>query len=108
MGSTNQTRLPADACASRDVFHALLPWQGMVKLYKGSIFVITETQFGISKSGYVTIKLHGTSTCGCNNNAIFSGSAILAFPAVVACRPRLSDRGKALAVHAKVETWQHC
>ena len=24
-------------------------------------------------SGYVTTKLHGTSTCGCNNNAIFSG-----------------------------------
>ena len=25
------------------VFYARLPWQGMVKLYKGSIFVITET-----------------------------------------------------------------
>ena len=37
----------ADARASRDVFHARLPWQGMVKLYKGSIFVITETQFVI-------------------------------------------------------------
>ena len=24
------------------------------------------------KSGYVTTKLHGTSTCGCNDNAIFS------------------------------------
>ena len=28
------------------------------------------------KSGYVTTKLHGTSTCGCNNNAIFSDRAI--------------------------------
>ena len=46
-GFTNQKRLPADARASRDVFHARLPWQGMVKLYKGSIFVITETQFAI-------------------------------------------------------------
>ena len=26
------------------------------------------------KSGYVTTKLHGTSTCGRNNNAIFSDS----------------------------------
>ena len=26
------------------------------------------------KSGYVTTKLHRTSTCGCNNNAIFSDS----------------------------------
>ena len=43
--STNQKRLAADARASRDVFHARLPWQGMVKLYKVSIFVITETQF---------------------------------------------------------------
>ena len=27
------------------------------------------------KSGYVTTKLHGTSTCGWNNNAIFSDRA---------------------------------
>ena len=29
------------------LFHARLPRQGMVKLYKGSIFVITEAQFAI-------------------------------------------------------------
>ena len=29
------------------------------------------------KSGYVTTKLHGTSTCRCNNNAIFSDRAIV-------------------------------
>ena len=40
------------------------------------------------KSGYVTTKLHGTSTCGCNNNAIFSDRAIFTFPAVVICQPR--------------------
>ena len=34
------------------------------------------------KSGYVTTKLHGTSTCGCNNNAMFSGTAIFTFPTV--------------------------
>ena len=39
------------------------------------------------KSGYVTTKLHGTSTCGCNNNAMFSGRAIFTFPTVVVCRP---------------------
>ena len=61
-----------------------------------------------SKSGYVTTKLQGTSTCGCNNNAIFSDRVIFTFPAVVVCRPRKSDRDKALAVHAKVQTWQHC
>ena len=37
------------------------------------------------KSGYVTTKLHGTSTCGCNNNAMFSGRAIFTFPTVVVC-----------------------
>ena len=31
------------------------------------------------KSGYVTTKLHGTSTCRCNNNAIFSDRAISSF-----------------------------
>ena len=32
------------------------------------------------KSGYVTTKLHGTSTCRRNNNAIFSDRAIFTFP----------------------------
>ena len=40
-----------------------------------------------SKSGYVTTKLHGASTCGCNNNATFSGGAIFTFPTVVVCCP---------------------
>ena len=31
------------------------------------------------RSGYVTTKLHGTSTCRCNNNAIFSDRAIFTF-----------------------------
>ena len=35
------------ATVSRDVFHARHAWQGMVKLYKGGIFVITETQIAI-------------------------------------------------------------
>ena len=39
----------------------------------------------LTKSGYVTTKLHGTSTCGCNNNAMFSGRAIFTFPTVVVC-----------------------
>ena len=40
------------------------------------------------KSVYVTTKLHGTSTCECNNNAIFSDRAIFTFSAVVLGRPR--------------------
>ena len=39
------------------------------------------------KSGYVTTKLHGTSTCRYSNNAIFSDRAIFKFPAVYVCRP---------------------
>ena len=39
--------VPADAVAHRDVFQADLPWKEMVKLNKGSIFIITETQFAI-------------------------------------------------------------
>ena len=38
MDSTNQARLPAVARAHCDVFQADLPWQGMAKLYNGSIF----------------------------------------------------------------------
>ena len=45
--STNQKRLPDNAHAHRDILQAHLPWQGMVKLNKGRIFVITETQFAI-------------------------------------------------------------
>ena len=32
------------------------------------------------RSSYVTTKLYGTSTCGCNNDAIFSDRAIFTFP----------------------------
>ena len=42
-----QMQRPASARAECDVFHARLSWQGMVTLYKGSICVITETQFAI-------------------------------------------------------------
>ena len=31
----------------REVFQARLRWEEMVKLNKGSIFIITETQFAI-------------------------------------------------------------
>ena len=42
----NQSEMfPPNAHAYRDVFQARLPWQEMVKLNKGSIFIITETQF---------------------------------------------------------------
>ena len=51
------------------------------------------------KSGYVTTKLHGTPTCRYSNNAIFSDRAIFNFQ---------SGREEALAVHAKLEIWQHC
>ena len=40
------------------------------------------------KSCCITTKLHVTSTCGCNNNAIISDRAIFMFPTVVVCRPR--------------------
>ena len=33
-----------------------------------------------TKSGYVTTKLHGTSTCRRNNNATFSDGAMFTFP----------------------------
>ena len=45
--TTNRTRLPSNAHAQRDVFQARLPWEEMVRLNKGSIFIITETQFAI-------------------------------------------------------------
>ena len=38
------------------------------------------------KSGYVTTKLHGTFTRGCNNTAMFSGRAMFTFHTVVVCR----------------------
>ena len=37
----------SNAHAHRDVFQARLSWQEMLKLNKGSIFVITEIQFAI-------------------------------------------------------------
>ena len=43
--STNQKQIPADPRVYCDVFDARLQWQGIVNLYKGSIFVIAQTQF---------------------------------------------------------------
>ena len=48
-GLNQSERLPPDARADCHVFHAHLPWKVMVKLCKGSIFVITETQFAIQR-----------------------------------------------------------
>ena len=48
-------------------------------------------------SSYVTTKLYGTSTCGCNNNMIFSKIAILTFPTVDVCR-----------YDARVMSFPHC
>ena len=79
MDSTNQTRLPAVARAHCDVFQAGLPWQGMAKLYKGSICCNHGDTICHPKSGYVTTKLHGTSACGCNNNAMFSAGLFSRF-----------------------------
>ena len=45
----NRFNQSPDARADCDVFHARLPWKVMVKLYKGSIFVITETQFAVQR-----------------------------------------------------------
>ena len=40
------------------------------------------------KSGYVTTKLRGTSTCRRNNNAIFSDRAVFTFPTGAVSQPR--------------------
>ena len=48
-GFTQSERIPANAHAHRDVFQAHLPWQEMTKLNKGSICIITETQFAIQR-----------------------------------------------------------
>ena len=80
---------PAVARAHCDVFQAGLPWQGMAKLYKGQGSIFCHHGYTIChpKSGYVTTKLHGTSKCGCNNNAMFSGRVIFTFPTAVVCWP---------------------
>ena len=58
------------------------------------------------KSGYVTNKLHGTSTRRCNNNAIFSDIAMFTFPAVYVCRQRESSRCEALHWQF-MPNWKH-
>ena len=59
-------------------------------------------------SSYVTTKLHGTSACGCNNNTIFSKTAILTFLTVDVCRARQPGGGLALIMHPKVAIWRYC
>ena len=63
--------------------------------------------FRCPNSSYVTTKLYGTSTYGCNNNTIFWERTIFMFPTVVLCRAHWPGSDKALMIHAKVERWQH-
>ena len=55
MDSTKQIRHHAVARAHYDVFQVGLPWKGMAKLYKGSIFVITETQFAFQSENMAAL-----------------------------------------------------
>ena len=70
---TNRKRLAVYACANRDVLQDFF--------HHGDIICHP-------KSSYITTKLNGMSTCGCNNNAICSDKGIFTFPTVDACRPR--------------------
>ena len=64
---TNQKQPVVYACANRDVFAGFF--------HHGDTICHP-------KSSYVTTKLNGMSTCGCNNNAICSDKAIFTFPTV--------------------------
>ncbi len=46
-GFNQSETVPPNAHAHHDVFQAGLPWEEVVKLNKGSIYIITETQFAI-------------------------------------------------------------
>ena len=46
-GFNQSETVPPNAHAHHDVFQAGLPWEEVVKLNKGSIFIITETQCAI-------------------------------------------------------------
>ena len=47
-------------------------------------------------SSYVTTKLYGTTTCGCNNNTIFSERTSYTFPTFDVRRARWPGSGEAL------------
>ena len=87
MDSTNQERHPAVAHAHCDFFWLACHGKGFGEVIQMQHFCHHGDTLCHPKSGYVTTKLHGTSTCGCNNNAIFSGRAIVTFPTVVVCWP---------------------
>ena len=72
MDLTNQKRPPAVARAHCGVFLGwpAMPRDGEVKQMQH--FGHHGDTICHPKSGYVTTKLHGTSTCGCNNNSMFS------------------------------------
>ena len=96
-GFNQSETIASNAHAHLGVFQARLSLKVMVKLNKGSIIVITETHFGI-KSGYVTTKLHETSTYRCNNKAIFSDRAIFKFPVVYITRRGPCQHGLIIAM----------
>ena len=86
----SQTASP-DTRADRDVFHARLPWKVInCEVIQRQHFCHHGNTICHTATGNVTTKLHGTYTCGCNNNATFSGRPIFSrvLPSIVVCRPR--------------------
>ena len=62
----------------------------------------------LPKSGYVTTKLHGTSTCGCNNNAMFFRQSYFHISYRRRMLAMVISPGEALTVPAKLQIWQLC
>ena len=87
------------------VCHARLPWD--CEVIQRQHCCHHGDAICLPKSGYVTTKLHGTSTSGCNNNAICSDRAIFTFPTVGVRRPCYSGGGK-LQSHRIVRSVARC
>ena len=74
-----------------DVVHITTKWVSSLTLDCNGVFAIKAYYLETIRhpnSSYVTTKLHGTSTRGCNNNTIFSKRAILTFLTGDVCRAR--------------------
>ena len=105
-------RASLDYRAQRGVFHASLQRQSRVNLYKRIIIATTLTQFAIQTQvrPYVTTKMYVVSTCGCNNNTIFSEIAIftfLTFDVEGSMPDILAPQRQRLGDAVKLARWRH-
>ena len=107
-GFNQSKRISHYAHAHCVVFQARLPWQGILKFYKGSIFFHHGDTICHPKSGYLTTKLHWMSIVDATIMRSFQTELFSCFLPVAYSGHINLAATQPWQFQAKVPRWRHC